>query len=65
MSSKKQNKKNNNYNHNEDIEDIRGKGTKKQKKKSRRHDEKTYLKRFTNKEDYDEDDLDNYMNYSQ
>lgn len=67
MSSSKKNKKNknHNYNHNDDIADIYGKGTKKEKKKSRRHDDKNYLKRFNNKDDYDEDDLDNYMEYSQ
>jgi hypothetical protein len=63
MSSKKRNKKNN-YNYNEDIEDIRGKGTKKNKKKARRHDDKNYLKRFKDN-DYNEDELDNYMDYNQ
>ena len=63
MSSRKR-KKNNNYNHNEDVEDIRGKGTKKNRKKARRHDDKNYLKRFKN-EDYDQEELDNYMDYNQ
>jgi|TARA_R110002073_G_scaffold245736_1_gene408452 hypothetical protein len=66
MSSKKRNKNNNNkYNSYEDIQDIRGKGTKKNKKKARRHDDKKYLKRFTKLDDYDPEDLDNYMDYSQ
>ena len=63
MSSKKRNK--NKYNHNEDLEDIRGKGTKKNKKKARRHEDKNYLKRFANKDDYNQDELDNYMDYNQ
>jgi len=64
MSSKKR-KKRNNYNYNnEDIEDIRGKGTKRNKKKARRHDDKNYLKKFKDN-DYNEDELDNYMDYNQ
>ena len=58
MSSNKRNKKSNKYNPIEDMEDIRGKGTKRNKKKARRHNDKNYLKRFTDNEDYDEDDFD-------
>ena len=64
-SKKRKNKKNSDFDHREDFDDIRGKGTRREKKKARRHDDKNYLKRFANKDDYDEDDLDNYMNYSQ
>ena len=65
-SKKRKNKKNSyDFDHKEDVEEIRGKGTRREKKKARRHDDKNYLKRLANKDDYDEDDLDNYMNYSQ
>ena len=50
-------KKNNNY-YDEDHEEIRGKGDKREKKKARRHNDKLHL-RDIKYDDYNE--LDDYM----
>lgn len=54
-------KQNYNYNSYEDYEDMRGKGTKREKKKAKRHVDKRMLKDFRNPKNMDPNELEDYM----
>ena len=55
--------KNQNYNYNsyEDYEDMRGKGTKREKRKAKRHVDKRLLRDLKNPDNIDYDELEDYM----
>ena len=63
MSKRKKNKNNEQHSTREDLEDMSGKGTWKEKRKARRHSEKNNLKDMISSDgDFDENELDMYMN---
>lgn len=57
----KDKKQEHNYSRYEDYEEMRGKGTKKEKKKAKRHDNKRIMKDIKNPEGIDYDELEDYM----
>ena len=57
----KRKKQNNNYSSYEDYEEMRGKGTKREKRKAQRHAHKSILKDVIHPEGIDYDELKHYL----
>lgn len=62
--SKRKNKRRKNEYSSDDIRDIRGKGTRKNKTKARRHNDKSYLEQIKNEMNNNPEDLKKHMDYS-